>query len=363
MISFKRYLFFLIILILSIILSACSIKKQEPNISLPNYSEVAVLESRENSSSIYSIKDSDLIKIADINKKSEISYSNKKGIYAYLDNIGLGNSLIHNEINILSYAGMRKISNFFSASDIKLSPDATKLAFRRYKSDSLESAEGLKIYSITGGKYLNLKSKVLVSGSLYRWVNDNEIMYYGIDTGIKNGGEIYKYDFTKNSETQVLRNIEGYCTFFIPINGNVLYMAKDVNNSRLCFYDADLDKINVLSSDIGDVWDYAWDFKHNSIYLVANKVNEANCSIYKIELGSLLIQRITYDFPQMVEKGGGISLSSKGILYFCGISDNDKDSKDKLYSFNTNDESINIVNSRVHSGVYRVLSSESIKQP
>lgn len=345
-------------------ISACSsIKKQKLNISLPNYPEVTVLESRESNNSIYSIGDSDLLKITDINTVSEINYNNKQKVYVYLSNIGLGSNLIHNEINILSYAGEKKINNFFSASDMKLSPNAIKLAFRSYKSDSLESAEGLKIYSIADGKYLNLKSKVLVSGNLYRWVNDNEIMYYGIGTGVNNGGEIYKYDFINNTETQVLKNIEGYCTFFMPINGNVLYLEQDGNNSRLCFYDVDLDKIKVLSSDIGDIWDYTWNFKQNSIYLIANKVNEMNCSVYKIDLGSLVIQRITYDFPNMVAKDGGISLSSKGILYFCGISDNDKDIKENLYSFNTDNASISILNTKVHSSIYKVLSSESIKQP
>jgi hypothetical protein len=364
MVSFKRYILFLNFLVISTMLSSCStVKKEISNTKLPDYPEVVVLESLQNDSNIYSIRDGNLSKVGDVSTVSEVAYDSDHGVYVYINNMSLGNNLAHSKIEILRKSGESIINNFYSASDIRLSPDASKLALRTYAGDSMQSAKGLKVYSIDKGKYLNMSSKVLISGNLYRWIDDNEIMYYGISNGTSSSGEIFKYNFINNSETEVLKQINGYCTFLEPIGNNILCLEKDGSESRLYYYNTNLDKKNLISADIGDIWDAVPDNDDNSVYLIANRTNEANCSIYKVELNSLSIQKITYDFPGKVEKNGGMALSIKGILYFCGIMEDSANLKDEVFSFNTKDTSINIVNGRIHSGTYKVFSSDSLKQP
>lgn len=365
MISFKKYAFFLTALIFSVELSSCgAAKKEKNNIKLPGYSEIIALKSKQEDSYIYSVDGKSLIQTEKIGAVSEINYNNISGFYAYLKDIGLGNSLRHNNIDILTKGGENIINNFFSASDMRLSPDAGKLAFRAYKNDSLQSAEGMVIYDISKGRYLNLKSKILISGNLYRWLSKDEVMYYGISKDGNSNGEIYKYNLITNNEIQVLKDIEGYCTFFIPVGDNILYIEKNQNNSKLCYYNTKSDKKNIISSDIGDIWDAVPDYKHNSVYFIGSRINEPYCSIYKITLDDLVVQRITFDFPKNVEKSGGIALSAEGILYFCGVNEDVADSKDDVYSFDIQDSSINIISSRTDSGIYKVFYSNSnFKQP
>lgn len=351
-------------LVISAILSSCStVKKEISNTKLPDYPEMVVLESLQNDSNIYSIKDGNLSKVGDASTVSEVAYDSEHGVYVYINNMSLGNNLAHSRIEILRKSGESIINNFYSASDISLSSDASKLALRTYGSDSMQSAEGLKVYSIDKGKYLNMSSKVLISGNLYKWIDDNEIMYYGISGGASGNGEIFKYNFVNNSETEVLKQINGYCTFFEPIGNNILFLEKYGGDSRLYYYDTSLDKKNLISADIGDIWDAVPDSDDNSVYLIANGTNEVNCSIYKVELNNLSMKKITYDFPGKVEKNGGMTLSTKGILYFCGIREDSANLKDEVFSFNTKDTSISIINGRIHSGTYKVFSGDSLKQP
>lgn len=63
--------------------------------------------------------------------------------------------------------------------DIRLNSSGDKIAYRTFKDDSPASAQGMKVYDLKNKSYVKLNSKVLVSGSLYGWLDDHRIIYYG----------------------------------------------------------------------------------------------------------------------------------------------------------------------------------------
>lgn len=354
----------LVVIIMSVGLTACSNKKKQPEVvKMPQYSDVIIMESKQNDDNIYSIKKGELSKVGDNGKTAELDYVNKSKVYTYINNISPGQNIMHNKINIISASGNNVIDSFFSASDLRISPGGTKIAFRSYKNDSLQSAEGMKVYSIANKKFINFNSKVLISGDLFKWIDDDEIIYYGISHDGNGKGEIYKYNFKENKEEQFLNAINGYCVFFMPVGGNIFYLEKENDESRLCYYDITSGKKNVLSSGIVDIWHSLSDYKGNSVYFIANGKNGSKNSVYKADLNNMKVQAITYDFPKIVDKDAGIALSSDGLLYFCGFAEENEQKKNDLYSFGINDNSITLISSKAHLGRYRIFYDKGIMQP
>lgn len=348
----------LIVLIFAAIFicSSCAYKKvteKTQEKELPQYGGSVAIEFRSDTSNILNVKDSGLSIVESGKNVSDMSFQSTKQIFAYVENMSLGQNLVHNRIKILTPQKDIYINKFYSACNIKLSPGGSKLVYRSYKNDSIQSAEGMKVYDISGNKAIIMNSQVLVSGNLYEWLNDDEILYYGIAYGKGDSGKIYKYNFKTGKEETVVDKIDGYCMNFIIMKDYILFLEIEGSNSRLCMYNVENNQKDIISEDISNMWYAVFDNTHNDIYFIGSKKGELNSSLYKLDTNNHVIQRLTYDFPKEVNKDGGIGIDDKRNVYFCGNSGETDTNSNSIYYFNSNDTSVNLLSR--HSGKYKII--------
>lgn len=317
-------------------------QKGASSIKLPSYSKIIVLKYKQDGSDLYSLRDNNLYQYENNYNISNIEFNSKEKIYVYIDTIGIGNNLVHNNLRILSPLKESKVSDSFSYSDVALSPGGTKVAYRSYKNDSIESAEGMKVYDISKQKNIDINSETLVSGQLYSWLSDDKLLYYGIPSD-NTSGKLLQYDFKSNTETPIIDKFDGYCVYFKPLNSSIVYLEEKDNENKFCIYNINSKKMQVLSMDISDIWDSVYDRRNNILYFIANKKFEAGDSVYSLKISNNELQQLTYDFPNDADKYGGMAIDEKGNLIFCGIVPNSKNNENDIYMFNSKDNSINLI--------------------
>lgn len=333
-----------IALTISLGLSSCGNVQQKDasTIKLPSYSKIIVLKYKQSGCELYSLRDNNLYQYENNYNISNIEFNSKGKKYIYTDTISIGNNLVHNNLRILSPLKESKINDSFSYSDIVLSPDGTKFAYRSYKHDSIESAEGMRVYDINKNKNIDINSGTLVSGQLYNWLSDDKLLYYGIPNNDVSG-KLLLYDFKSNTETPIIDKFNGYCVYFKPLNSFIVYLEKKDNENRLCIYNINSKKNQILSMDFSDIWDSIYDRRNNILYFIASKKYETGDSVYSLKISNNELQQLTYDFPNDADKSGGIAVDEKGNLIFCGIVPNSKNNENDIYMFNFKDNSINLI--------------------
>lgn len=326
-----------------LLLAGCSnIKDQSYNLPVPD-TKVSVVKNTENGLTISDLKKDKLVNNRGIENISDLTYSSKGKVGAFVLDISHGNTFTHNKIVINDNSKMKVLNKFYSSQDIKMSPEGQNLAYRSFSKDDYSGAEGVKIYNIEKNKYINMKSDILISGSLYCWLNDDQIIYYGVSNKGNSGGKIYKYDFTSNSESVYFEKIDGFCTYFIPYdNKGLLFLEQDINEDRLCYFDFADNKKLLLTKDITDISAYSISRSGNEIYLICKNGTENSASLYRFSVQDKALERITYDFPDNVDKNGGIAVDEDGKVYFLGTL-SAKSNNDSLFSYSSTNKSINLV--------------------
>ncbi|MGE5629253.1 MAG: hypothetical protein ACM3X7_14290, partial [Solirubrobacterales bacterium] len=255
MMGTKSLIKFINFVLLLGLLTGCGskIKETKMDVQMPKFSEITVLEKRDDVCDVFKAESDGLFKIGNLpNAVADMDYS-INGSTVLLETKALGKNLNQNLIKIYKNQKMTTLNSFYSASDLKLSTSGSKLAFRCYKEDSIDSALGLKVFDINSSKNLDMKSNVMVSGNLYCWLDDNNILYYG-STGEKSDSiKIYKYNFESNKEEVYLENIEGYCTYMLKAGNGLVYLKENADGRELVYYDKTLGS-KVLSKDVDNIY-------------------------------------------------------------------------------------------------------------
>jgi hypothetical protein len=348
-----------IIIILSFVLNftACGVNKEtsEEVNNLPRYSQVTALENKGENSEVYKIENKDLYKIGAIESLLGLTYNSKNQIYVYTENISKGQNFNHNKITIIKDNRKKELKDFYTALDTKLSPTGDKLAFRSFKEDSMESAEGMKIYDIKKSKYISLKSKVLVSGNLYGWISDNKIIYYGSMEGKSDSDKIYSYDFDSNKEEVYLDNTNGYCLYFIPIGNNILFISRQGDSQAVYYFDSEKNTTKSIATNVTSIIRSAANYQKVEAFFIGSEGDEKQMAVYKFSSKDLKIQRLTYDFPKELDEDSEIAMDIQGNIYFCGMDEPDQENSLDVYMYDREEGSINLIST--HKGKYNVYSS------
>lgn len=307
-----------------------------------NYTKVIALTSRNKSADIYNITNGKLDKLGNIPNLSDIIYDANSTIHIYLLNLPGGENLQHNNIKIEDKNGIRQLNSSYSSLDLKISKDGTKLAYRSFNQDSYNGAEGIKIYDILKNKKVKFETKILISGNLYQWLTNNEFLYYGIKENKKDTGKIYKYNLDTTKEDVYLDNIQGYCTYFYPIkDSSILYIDENVNESKLMYKDIPSNEAKLISNSIGTIYNSTFDNNSNCLYFIAQEKNENKTLLFKFSLKNLTLSRLNFDFPEELDKNGGLALDSNNNLYFCGLTKTNENNN--IYTYNFTNRSITLI--------------------
>lgn len=348
--------FFITFFITILIFTACGKKDEklpEAN-NLPQYSQVTAIENKDGAADVFKIENNALYKIGNIENIADMVYNIKNSAYVYSVKVAKGENFDNNKLVVIKDKRIKELKDFYAAVDLKINSSGDKLAFRAFSKDAQESAEGLKIYDINNKKYIDMKSKVLVSGDLYQWIDENRIIYYGGIENQKNSNKVYLYDFNSNKEEVYLDNIDGYCLYFAPINKDILFLARQVDGVKLYCYDDTDKKAKAISGNVGEIYGSITDLKNGNVFLFAGE-DGGNTSLYKFSAENLKLERITYDFPKKIDISSSMGLDGEGNVYFSGIQNEEDKQKKDVFMYNNKDHSINLISN--HEGKYSVYSS------
>lgn len=349
---FFRAFFFTMIIFVAFVFSGCSNRqKKVVASSVPDFSKTTVMENSSGEGKFYKLYGSGLSEYGKADGVLDLVYNKDKSVYVYLKKESSQNSPKKNRIEILYGDSKIELDDFYYAADIKLSPSGDKIAFRTYASSLPESAEGLKVYDLKAKKYVKLKTNVIVSGNLYDWMDDNRILYYGINQKKVNSSNMYEYNTETGIEKTYFDNIDGYCMYFVSIGEDVMYMSGIGDNTSFYYYDSKTKKSRFLDEGISKIYSYSKDKKSGDVFFTAIQKNNVS-AVYEFSTKDSALRRITYDFPEWVSVESGISYDDHGHVYFVG---GNGESKGDIFVYSTKDDTISLFSN--HEAKYKIYGS------
>ncbi|WP_123053550.1 hypothetical protein [Clostridium sp. JN-1] len=349
-------LLFLIAIILIPVLNSEKNDIGTEKISAPDLGKVTVLDNKDENYDLYKIENDKLNSVGTMTGLKELVYNTESSIYAYSMEISKGNNLVHNFVQIMSKDKFKKLDDFYCASDLKLSPSGHRIAFRTFKDDSNQSAEGMRIYDIEQNKYVNLNSKVLVSGNLYEWLDDDHIVYYGTKEGIKDSSKIYIYNLKDKKESAYFDKIDGYYIYFKLIDNNLFIFSRQTNGDNLYYYNFSNNTVKNIKSNVTSIYDSKFSEKNQELYFLGTEDNKY-VNLYKFSPVSLNIDKITYDFPKSVNPASGIAEDNDGNIFFCGSNlEDQKNDKQDIFVYLKDKNCINLISD--DKSTYKLYNDE-----
>jgi hypothetical protein len=319
------------------------------------FSDIMVLSEENNTEKIYRLKDKQLLSSSNIVNVQNINFNINKNIVVYTKKIDNGVNLVKNHIEITNKNKTYDINKDFSYEDLRLSNSGKYVAFRSFSKDDITSAEGLQVYDTNTAKKIDFDQQTLVSGNLYRWDSNDLLLYYGIEISKSGYGNIYSYNFNNSRRNVIFDKFNGYCTFFSQFeNGDILYIENDLGQNNMYYYDSKNNTETMIGDNIENVYDYALDNKNNILYIIGKDNSTTGTELFRFNASNKKIDRLTYDFPNIVDQSGGIAVDDSEKVYFCGDSTS---YSNKIYMYNNLDSSVNLITNKDDVN-YHIISDE-----
>lgn len=338
-----------IIVLLCLFLSGCTSKpkvEEKDTRDLIHLEKYMVGEVVKNKTKIYNLKNGIGSYLGECDNLIDLKYNASEGIYAKLIYLETGNSLNKNKILIENKEDRFEINDFFSAFDMKISLKGSKLAYRYYKSDDLSSINDLSIFDIKDKKKMTLEGDTIISGNLYEFLDEDTLIYYGINPESKERG-IFKYSFLTEKEGLLYKVDKGNITGFNIVNNKELFIINTSNESSVL---GKIDLKDLTYEKIGGNIESLYstiDAGENIYYFLIRESNKKT-SIYKYDGKN--IKKVIYNFPKNISEEYPLVKDKENNVYFIGY-DNDKDKRD-IYNIKM-DGSVNIISSK--EAQYRVF--------
>ncbi|GIM27967.1 hypothetical protein CPJCM30710_06330 [Clostridium polyendosporum] len=227
------------------------------------------------------------------------------------------------------------IKNSNTINALKLSKDGKKVIYNEENNDNIQ----YYIFDILQESKNELRKDIIISGDMYQWLDDEKIIFYGVDNSQASG--IFIYDII-NDKLIRLYTVQGYLEFFSLVSDNKLLVLKnDLNNNKqLILYDLENNSKKELTNRVERV-DSAVSFG-GTIYIEGNVKNN-KYSIYEItEAGK--INRLIYDFPKILSEKQKIVCDKDGNLIFIGYQEDYQ--KQEVYVYNVKERYVKVISSR-----------------
>ncbi|MBU5482962.1 hypothetical protein KQI86_01405 [Clostridium sp. MSJ-11] len=354
--SIYKFISLVMTMLLALTASSCSRTNEEhfeTKVTVTNFkfNDVIIMENKDVKSNIYKINNNSLAKVDSLEYVSEIAYKKDASLYILL--LHDENEIKKNSINILKNDKVSNINEFYYAKDLRISPKGGNLAYRSYSSQSLDSAEGLSLYGIDTREKIQFNSSVLVSGNLFHWINDDEILYYGVCDETRTTA-IYKYNVKDNKEEIYTKLPKGYYTYFLPYENNLMILSRDLNKNTIYLYERDSDKIISISESIEEIYDGVYNKMNNAMYIIGLEKGSDLPALYSINLENNKVERITFDFPVEADPYGGLKVDDEGSVYYCGYTGLDGQNNE-VFKYNPKDNSNSLIS--INPSKYRIIGS------
>jgi len=98
----------------------------------------------------------------------------------------------------------------------------------------------------------------------------------------------------------------------------------------------------MVTSSIEEVFSSVLDIKNNVIYMLGKDANSSDIALYKYNIITKKLDRLTYDFPSVIDQDGGMAVDSFGKVYFGGMSYSKAINSD-IYMYDASKNSVSLI--------------------
>ncbi|MDD6795278.1 MAG: WD40 repeat domain-containing protein [Clostridiaceae bacterium] len=218
-----------------------------------------------------------------------------------------------------------------NVSNLKLSPKGRYVSYF-----SNNEGLGLHLINLDNNSPIEFESNVLISGTFLDWLDEENIVYYGISNDGVNG--IFQYNVKDKVEKLFYKLEGGYIHFIKNVESGVVCIQETIDNKKIVrLLSKDGNEKEVLSGELNNAYDVVYD---GSKYYFLGKSTNNITSIYKLENNKL--KRMVYDFPKTINEKKGLSIDDEGNILFVGA--NSSDNKEQIYKIQ-NDGAVSVVES------------------
>lgn len=310
------------------------------NIKFPN---ITIMCNKKEYNQVFSINKDTLDKIGKIAKEDilDLIYHKEKGLYIFLVKKIDESGKSKNQIKIIKDDHTKVLNESSVYSDIRISPDSNNILFRSFKDVDMNEPEGIKVYDIQNNKQIQIKTKVLVSGDVYEWLDNENIIYYGIISDKPNSGNIYKYNIKSGEESVYFSKLEGFCSRMYSISKDeILVLDNKEEQYKLVYYNVDTGEKKLISQNITDMTNAVVNKDKNLLYFIGEASESNNFALFSIDLNTFECSQLTYDLPKNVDKKAGLAIDTNGNVIFGG---KDSENNNDIYIYDVKNNSTNLI--------------------
>lgn len=323
------------------------------NIKFPN---ITIMCKKEEYNQVFSINKDTLDKIGKIPKEDvlDLIYNKEKDLYIFLvKKLGEGGKT-KSQIKIIKNNRTKVLNESSVYSDISISPDSSKILFRSFKDVAMNEPEGIRVYDVENHKEIQIKTKVLVSGDVYEWLDDENIIYYGIISDKPNSGNIYKYNVKSGQESVYFSKLEGLCSRMYSISKDeILVLGNKEDDYKLVYYNVKTGDKKLISQNISDMTKAAINKDKKLLYFIGESSESNNFALFSIDLTTFECSQLTYDLPKNVDKKAGLAMDSEGNVIFGG---KDSENNNDIYIYDVKNNSTSLITEK--SNDYKIYGDK-----
>lgn len=323
----------MLLIILCFFLFGCNSSEKNKNVekteevSLP---EITVLGFDSNLTRVYEYNSQNLV-------STKISFEDKVIDFAKQNNTILFKQITKDK-NSQYYLVSKNKRVWIKDLNIISTPKLSKGGKRVIYSEQNDGNIQYYIFDVLQESRSELRKDIIISGDMYQWLDDEKIIFYGVDNSQVSG--IFVYDVVRDKLSR-LCTVQGYLESFSLINSDRLLVLKNDfnNNKQLILYDLENKSEKELTNRIESV-DSATAFG-DVIYIEGNMRNN-KYSIYEITKAGK-INRLVYDFPKILTEKQRIVCDKDGNLIFTGYQEDYE--KQDVYVYNVKERYVKVISS------------------
>ena len=330
-----------ILLLFTLFLVACnkgapSEKDIIKDYNYSNFTKATLMESSETNIKVYSLKDGKREYIDEIEDIMDFKYS--ENILIYLKEKNKNKELPSTNISIIKKdKKIQSLDKYNSYIDLRISKNGNNIAYRAFEEDSLSSAKGVMVYNMATNKESEVSSDILISGNVYDWIDENNIVYYGAMNNSKESA-IFLKDTNNNEEKKLLQINDGFIVYLESLDeNNIITMKYSKDNYELVLINLKEETYNPFDLKLSKVF---YSLKSGEDIYVMGKDESEKDYIYKLQLDRTF-KKAVFNFPKNINSSGGMAVDENGNVYFLGYEVNKE--KSKVYMIKKEDNSVNLI--------------------
>lgn len=261
------------------------------------------------------------------------AYSSKNDVAVFVEQ-----GIDYKNINIIRDSSTKSLEVKGNINLLKFSDNGE---FILCKIDNENSKTNYKIINTKDLKSYNMDSDIFVSGNVIEFLDDENIIFYGVDISKKISG-IFKYNIN-TEKYSLVREIEGTFVNYIDVVSNQEVVISMSNGDSKCLVLLNVNENIIRTVDNGFEFIEDAVLYDNKVYMSALANNKIN--LYSVDFSNNKIKRLTYDFPKSLGRDSRL-IAEDDKIYFSSI-------EGKIYFYDIENDSTSILKNQ--NGIYMIL--------